>query len=230
MKKRRLVVIAAGVLVTGTLVGLIPTGRYIALGLWRGEHFYRWRPTCYWSYYLRDTRRKENQPRLLASVAAGNRPSVSWWPRVTHGISTWWHGVTAGASEEEETDFSGRFYTKPPQYIEVFGRSGAVVPVLLELLRDNRPSVRSDAVWALAEVDPPPEEAVSALLEALGDSNCCVRSHAILALGRMGPAARQAVPALARLWEQADYLAGDALQKIDPETAKHTHPVLWTKD
>jgi hypothetical protein len=65
---------------------------------------------------------------------------------------------------------------------------------------------------------------------ALDDSNCFVRNNAMVALGHMGPAAHDAVPALVRLWEKAEYVAGDALERIAPETAKHTHPLVWTED
>jgi HEAT repeats len=225
--KKRLLVIATGVLVVGILVGLTPTSRCIVLGLWRGERFYSWRPTSYWSRYLQDSRN------ISAWTARGSGfgAPLPWWSELVRKAEAWWRDVRSGSIEEKENDFSGQLYTDSPTWIRAFGNDPAAIPVLLELLETGPPSVRTDAVWALVEIRPPSEEKmVHALIQALDDRNCFVRSNAMVAIGRMGPAAREAVPALVRLWERAEYLAGDALQKIDPETAKYTHPLVWTEE
>jgi hypothetical protein len=229
VKKRRvLFLVMAGLLVAVT-TALVPTTRYIALGIWRGEHFYKGRPSCYWIYHLQDMRKSSDMSTGRA-WGQGLRSSAPSWSRfLSEGVALW-QSVTTRPADDVETDTTGNLYQDAPTWTREFGGDPAAAPVLLELIRSDSPSVRTDAVWGLAQTNPPPGEAVRAVIGALDDSNCFVRNNAMVALGRMGPAARDAVPALVRLWEKAEYLAGDALQRIDPETAKHAHPLVWTEE
>ena len=63
-------------------------------------------------------------------------------------------------------------------------------------LKDRDPSLRQQAMWALAHLGPGQECAVHALAGMLKDKNEGVRSGAALNLGRMGAAAASAVPQL----------------------------------
>ncbi len=218
----------AGLLVA-VATALVPTTRYIVLGLWRGEHFYKGRPSCYWIYHFRDMRKSTGMAGGRAWGQGLRSPAPSW-SRFIRDVVALWQSRTSRPVNDVETDSTGALYHDAPTWTRVFGGDPAATPVLLELIRSDSPSVRTDAVWGLAQMNPPPADAVSAVIGALDDSNCFVRNNAMVALGRMGPAARDAVPALVRLWEKAEYLAGDALLRIDPETARHAHPLVWTED
>jgi hypothetical protein len=69
-------------------------------------------------------------------------------------------------------------------------------PLLLDLLRDKRPQVRSFAANALGKYGPDSAFALPELIIALSDSETAVRSRAAGALGAIGVAARPSVPAL----------------------------------
>ncbi len=107
------------------------------------------------------------------------------------------------------------------------------LPVLLFLLKDSDPDVRSYAVGFLGMINPPEERTIAAIIEALDDEDFHVRVESIYALGNLGPSARAAVPRLIRLSDQADLLsdqgllgrvARDNLAEIDPEALKSLKP------
>lgn len=69
----------------------------------------------------------------------------------------------------------------------------AVIPALIEVLRDNDPDTRQYAALALAAMGP---RAVNSLIGALKDKSRDRRAAAAYALGQIGPPAQAAVPAL----------------------------------
>jgi HEAT repeat protein len=103
----------------------------------------------------------------------------------------------------------------------------AAIPVLVELIENDRPSANSSEVrWTaaatLSQMGPRARPALPALVDALQDSDPLVRLMAIKALGRIGREAAPALPALVPLLkcdEKLDVLK--ALQQIHrvPQTA-----------
>ncbi len=93
----------------------------------------------------------------------------------------------------------------------------AAVPVLVELLKDNRMPVWYGAGDAIGDLGPGAKAAVPVLEELLGDSQR--RMTAIVALGKIGPEAGAAIPALTKLLKDDDrwvrLTATTALGKID---------------
>jgi hypothetical protein len=210
------------------VVMLVPMSRCIVLGLWRGEQFYKGRPTCYWHRHLLKSWQEVESPTLASwSRQIQMMSPAPWWSQPAAAARSWRELLAWQAPADDENDYAGRLHITPPPWVQVFGRDPAAVPVLLELSKTSGPIVRSNVVLALGEIDPAPPEAVQALINALDDRNCFVRSHAMVALGRLGRGAKDAVPALSRKWEQGEYLAHDALEKIDPAAAERTHPVPW---
>ena len=75
------------------------------------------------------------------------------------------------------------------QAVKVLGGVGkadpAVLPGLIEAVRDTDPAVRSEAVLALLRIGPDAREAVPALTEAQADPDPTVRAQAAKALERI---------------------------------------------
>ena len=72
----------------------------------------------------------------------------------------------------------------------------AAVPALVDALSHSSESVRVSAVYGLAQMDVSGREAVPTLARALRDSCVQVRRHAAETLGTIGESAQHAVPAL----------------------------------
>lgn len=98
----------------------------------------------------------------------------------------------------------------------------SVVPLLCKTLTDKLVDRRLTAAAALALMDPPPADAVTALAEALGDGEETVRAASARALGKIGPAAKDALPKLrGALKEASPFTRLDAalsLHQIDAST------------
>jgi HEAT repeat protein len=75
-------------------------------------------------------------------------------------------------------------------------RRQAVIPVLLEVLKDESQLVSGEAADVLVDLG---GDAIPALVETLGDENAQARSWSAHSLGRIGPEAAAAVPALKTL-------------------------------
>jgi hypothetical protein len=75
---------------------------------------------------------------------------------------------------------------------------------LLELLKDNDPSVRFTAALSLGNVGGNPAVVVPALIQCLKDKDRRVRGDAAAALGKLGKAAQASVPMLTRACNDPD--------------------------
>jgi HEAT repeat protein len=93
-----------------------------------------------------------------------------------------------------------------------------VIPLLLDALKDDDPTVRDVAVTYLGIVRDNPEKEVAGLIEALGDEEPAVRRSAATALAAYGTQAESAVPALRKAAKDPDEdvkrEAGRALVRI----------------
>jgi hypothetical protein len=76
-----------------------------------------------------------------------------------------------------------------------------LLPVLLALMTDTDPLVRSFAAQWLGSIQPPSEEALDALIAGLDDPDSSVRYHSMVSLGACGPAARKALPRIIQEFE-----------------------------
>lgn len=96
----------------------------------------------------------------------------------------------------------------------------AALPELLRAIKGPDPLLRGRAAVALGRMGKP---AVAPLRDILKETDRDIRGAAIAALGRIGPDAKDAVPDLLALLKQEEELtrklAGDALRKIDPQSA-----------
>jgi len=102
-------------------------------------------------------------------------------------------------------------------------------PILIPMLKDPEPRVRSAAASALWGLGPRKRAAVPALAEALADADDGVRLNVAMALESTGPDAAPAVPALARAVRDRDgnvrLWAAKALTRIGP-AAREALPAL----
>jgi HEAT repeat protein len=94
-------------------------------------------------------------------------------------------------------------------------KNKAVVPLLIEALKDKADKVRMRAVESLGDLGPQSQSAVAALVKAANDDPT-VRWAAIDALGQIGPGAEAAVPTLIEALKDASMrgAAIDALGQI----------------
>jgi hypothetical protein len=94
------------------------------------------------------------------------------------------------------------------------------IPVLIELLQDNDPEIRTRAACALGKIHRDPTRTVPALIPLLEDSHSNVRWHAVLALSMFGGEAQTAMPALQKQIADETSPIGawsaHMLRKIDP--------------
>lgn len=225
--------------------------RYGCIGLMRGEAVYCGRPTSYWSVLLRQREADQSlSPNDLVWASYVGNTTTALHCRREHakGYVAWPPGPMPWLPIADPP-YSRRTW--------LFEKDPLAVPVLIELLRDERASVRADAALALGRIGAASWEAVPALTELLdGDDPFC-RWHAAWALGQIGKPAQPAVPMLMSMaatwrgrWKDAEaatekgtYLprlmpehatamatvaAGEALQNIDPEAAREAGvPDRW---
>jgi outer membrane protein assembly factor BamB/HEAT repeat protein len=110
---------------------------------------------------------------------------------------------------------------------EIIRRIGPpAIPLLVELLRDERVSIRRSAVDALIDLAPDTRSAQPALRRALGDEDVEVAGDAARALGALGDAAAASVGALIGTLAHDDayvrVYAAEALASIGPKAAPAT--------
>ena len=111
---------------------------------------------------------------------------------------------------------------------EIIRRIGLpAIPLLVTLLRDERVSIRRNAVDSLIDLAPHTESIQPSLRRALGDEDADVAGDAARALGALGKMARPSVGALVdTLSHQDAYVriyAAEALASIGPDAATAAH-------
>ena len=111
--------------------------------------------------------------------------------------------------------------------LEIIQRIGPpAIPVLVDLLRDERVSIRSIAVDALIDLAPHTEWIQPALRRALRDEDSMVAGDAARALGALGHRASPSVGALVETLSHEDpyvrIYAAEALASIGPKAAAAT--------
>jgi outer membrane protein assembly factor BamB/HEAT repeat protein len=104
---------------------------------------------------------------------------------------------------------------------EILRRIGPpAIPLLVDLLRDERVSVRRTAMDCLIDLAPDTESIQPALMRALTDADAHVAGDAARALGALGPRAGPSVPALVKTLSHEDayvrVYAAEALASIGP--------------
>ena len=111
--------------------------------------------------------------------------------------------------------------------LEIIRRIGPpAIPLLVELLRDERLSVRREAVDVLIDLAPHTESIQPALRRALRDEDAAVAGDAARALGALGHRASPSVGALVKTLSYDDpyvrVYAAEALASIGPKAAPAT--------
>ena len=110
---------------------------------------------------------------------------------------------------------------------EIIRRIGPpAIPLLVELLRHERVSIRRSAVDALIDLAPDTEWIQPALRRALRDEDSMVAGDAARALGALGPRASPSVRALVKTLSHEDpyvrIYAAEALASIGPKAGAAT--------
>jgi HEAT repeat protein/outer membrane protein assembly factor BamB len=110
---------------------------------------------------------------------------------------------------------------------EILRRIGpSAIPLLVDLLRDERVSIRRSAVDALIDLAPHTEWIQPALRRALRDEDSMVAGDAARALGALGKTASPSVGALVKTLSHEDpyvrIYAAEALASIGPKAANAT--------
>jgi outer membrane protein assembly factor BamB/HEAT repeat protein len=118
---------------------------------------------------------------------------------------------------------------------EIIRRIGpAAIPLLVEMLRDERASIRARAADAFIDLAPDSAMAQPALRRALTDEDSMVAGDAARALGALGPRASPSVGALVRTLSHDDpyvrIFAAEALASIGPKAAGATGPLARALD
>jgi outer membrane protein assembly factor BamB len=110
---------------------------------------------------------------------------------------------------------------------QILRRIGPVaIPLLVEMLRENRASTRQSAVDVLIDFAPDTERIQPALRRALEDPDSFVARDAARALGPLGEKAAPSVPALIKVLSHREphvrLYAAEALASIGPKAARST--------
>jgi HEAT repeat protein len=116
---------------------------------------------------------------------------------------------------------------------EIIRRIGPpAIPMLVELLRDYRASIRASAADAFIDLAPDTESVQPALRRALNDEDSMVAGDAARALGALGPRASPSVGALVKTLSHDDpyvrVFAAEALASIGPKAAEATGDLART--
>ncbi len=114
--------------------------------------------------------------------------------------------------------------------LEIIRRIGPpAIPLLVDLLRDERTSIRRSAVDALIDLAPQTERNQPALRRALRDEDSMVAGDAARALGALGKRASPSVGALVKTLSHKDpyvrVYAAEALASIGPKAGAATKDV-----
>ncbi len=110
---------------------------------------------------------------------------------------------------------------------EILRRIGpTAIPVLADMLRHDRASIRRSAVDVLIDLAPDTERIQPALRQALRDADSLVARDAARALGALGKRAAPSVSALVKALSHGEphvrLYAAEALASIGPKAAKAT--------
>jgi HEAT repeat len=184
---RRRVLLGAGVLLV-VLAGALaqPGVRWPLWGWLRGEAFYRGRPTSYWAGRLK------NEPCEFCQNADA---------QASGGLKVW---VETRPAPQRPPPLVGALYRlfrvrpAPSEVLFEGGEDCRLVPVLIELLQDQNPSVVRLAALYLGGLGPAARPAAPALVVALAVWNDeDLRLVLAYALGRTSPRPEEAVRALA---------------------------------
>ncbi len=145
------------------------------------------------------------------------RPTSYWRREVLLHSGTDWKSLSDRLAPA--ADRAG--VSKHPRWRALMAREPDALPVLLDLLRDGDPLVRSQACLGLMDNPGPP--AAQALARAVFDDDELVRHVARCGLRLMGSHQGPAVPALRRLvHDQDERVRAEALElllRINPEAA-----------
>ena len=119
--------------------------------------------------------------------------------------------------------------------VEIIRRIGpAALPLLVELLQDERVSMRRDAADVLIDLPPHTGTIQLALRRALTDGDAQVAGDAARALGALGPSASPSVDALVKTLSHEDayvrVYAAEALASIGPKAAAATRELARAVD
>lgn len=112
----------------------------------------------------------------------------------------------------------------------------STMPDLIASLSDPDYQVRLASIYALMDMGPAAEPAVSALIIVLSDDVSDVRTAAAYALGGIGPAGASAVPALVQVLRSDEYgharvAAAESLGRIgDTSAVPILAEVLWDQE
>ena len=111
--------------------------------------------------------------------------------------------------------------------LEIIRRIGPpAIPLLVDLLRDQRVFLRREAIDALIDLPPHTEAVQLALRQALSDTDAQVAGDAARALGALGPRASPSVDALVKTLSHEDpytrVYAAEALASIGPKASAAT--------
>src|SRR5579862_4720093 len=136
MTRRWFLLILLLLLLLGSLL-LVPSVRWPVYGWLRGEAFYQGKPTSYWSQKIRI---------LGEAWRSGNSASPSPLADRFHSIFQ-----------------SGDIYTEEQEAVALF-KDPSALPVLLALLKDESPVVRSAGVYLLDKTGLPADTMVPVLL------------------------------------------------------------------
>ncbi len=178
---RRQIAVCSGLAVVAVLLGflLLPDTRLIIVGLYRGEKFYQYKPTGYWSKRLLD------HPNMLHS-GAGGASMIPMRPATLLDRAK----VATGIGRSTFTPADPWLTEADPE----------ALPVLQDLLHDPNPDVRAYAAEALGNYGPKAEPAVPALLDMLKDETATAMG---LTVGR------RATRAVIRIDPEAALAAGE---------------------
>jgi HEAT repeat protein len=95
------------------------------------------------------------------------------------------------------------------------GDPSPIMPDLIAMLTDPRPSARSGAAYALSVFESAAAPAVPQLIAMLDDPHPLPRVYAAVALGEIGTAAKGALPRLSELqWDRDFRISGSARQAL----------------
>jgi len=199
--------LALALLVAAIATFFLPPVYWRVAGRLKGEAFYNGRPTSYWAGAVDDFAQQRGW-------------DDSWLAATLNGI-----GLNSWVANRNAC----------PDLLE--RKEPAAVLVLIALLQNPDPDIRSWAAWGLGNIGPEARAAVPALVLLLTDEGLYQRSNvrpgltarglpegvsqtAAWALGQIGPDARPAIPGLRKmLMSESDRQreeAAEAIKAIDP--------------
>jgi HEAT repeat protein/outer membrane protein assembly factor BamB len=202
--------------------------------------------TLLWSLTIPVAQVTPSRPQLSqakAPVLSTSAASVrDWTDRLTSSDAN--VRATAEASLVEEAQRSlpllRRFLTDPNEDLhrvtfEIIRRIGPpAIPLLTELLRDERAPIRASAADAFIDLAPESESVQPALRRALSDEDSTVAGDAARALGALGPRASPSVGALVKTLSHEDpyvrIYAAEALASIGSKAAGATGDIARALD